>query len=359
MKARALSLLALLLTTSAYAATEKYIAAAARARGANNTFFLTELRVVNVTAATLRIDVAWLPSTSDNSQPVTVPIEIAARASKQIDDVVQTLFALSEGSGALRLSASGDFVATSRTYTTSSSGCPGTFGQFIPATDSSAAAKKLLLPNVRLSAATTTGFRSNVGAVNTTASTSTLKLTLRNGSGASLGEKTLTLAPFSHTQQPVAALFEKSTTTDDNLFLEIDASQPVLAYLSVVDNASADPIFIPASVDSGIPTAAIPLITARQWFFEPSTIEVTAGKPVTLQVRSLDIDHGIAFSGVGAVSCSSEQAGQCVLQPNETVTITFTPTQSGSFAFFCTRFCGASPDATQGHATMRGTIVVK
>jgi plastocyanin len=357
MRARGLFLLTFLLCGAAQGASEKFVAAAARAHGANNTFFLTELRVVNLTSATLQIDVAWLPSNSDNAQPVVVPVEIAGRSSRQIDDVVLTLFGLQEGVGALRLSSTGDFLASSRTYTTSSNGCPGTFGQYIDAAPIGEAGRKLIVPNVRLSGSPASGFRTNVGAVNTTSSAATARVTLRAAGGASLGERTLAIPPLGHIQQSVAQLFDKAAMTDDNLFLELDSTQPLLAYVSVVDNASADPIFVPASIDTGTPTAAIPLITARQWSFEPSTIEVTAGQLVTLQVRAIDVDHGIAFSGVGAVSCSSEQAGQCVLQPNETVTLSFTPTQPGTFAFFCTRFCGAS--STEGHATMRGSIVVK
>ena len=168
----------------------------------------------------------------------------------------------------------------------------------------------------------------------------------------------MTAPPFSHTQTSVATLFAQTSSTNDNAFLELSAATGFLAYVSVVDNSSGDSIFIPADLDPGTPRT-VQLITARQWSFSPSTIEVIAGQPVTLQFKAIDIEHGVGVSGVGAVSCSNDQGGQCLLTPNQIVTVSFTPRDKGTFAFFCTRFCFESADGTQGHLTMRGTIVVK
>lgn len=349
---------ALVACGTAIASTDSYIPAAARTPGANNTFFQTELRIVNLSSATARVDVALLSSNADDSSPLVATVEIPSRSSKQIDDVLPALFGVASGGGALHITSTSDLAITSRTYTSSSSGCPGTYGQFIGAVSKSSATTHSLIPNIRLSASSDSGFRSNVGAVNTTSTTASIALTLRDGTGVALASATMTLLPNSHTQASVSQLFSTSTS-NDNLFIELQATQPVIAYASVVDNASADPIFIPATVDTGTPGSSGIVITARQWRFDPATIEVPIGKPVTLLLRALDVDHGIGLSGVGAVSCSSEQGGQCVLHPNETTTVTFTPTTAGSFAFFCTRFCGSTSDGTQGHATMRGTIVVK
>jgi plastocyanin len=354
---KALALLSSILAFAPAAmAGEQIIAAAAHAPGVNGTFFRTDVRVVNLSNAKGTFELAWLPSNRDNSSPQSVVLELEARASRQLDDIVLTTFGV-EGGGAIRVSSEAAFVATSRTYTTASDGCPGTFGQFIPAAATTDARIKSVLANIRLSAVSTSGFRSNVGLVNPAAQVVVPTLRLRDHSGALLATATVSLLPFSHSQSPVATLFQQTSLSDDNLYIEVDSPAAVIAYASVIDNASGDPVYVAAVADAATPLATV--VVARQWEFEPAQIDAEIGRPITVVFRSVDIDHGVGISGVGAFTCSSEQGGQCVLRPGEDVVVTFTPRTAGSFAFYCTRFCGASSDNVHGHATMRGTVVVK
>jgi cytochrome c oxidase subunit 2 len=348
----------LLLLSTEVTAADRYVPAVARGAGANGTFFRSDLRIVNLSASAASVDLTFLPSGTDNRSAQTVQLSVGARESRDVDDVVQSVFGVSAGIGALRASSAADLVVTSRTYTTSGDPeCPGTYGQFIPGLDASRAVTRGVIAHLGSSEVPVSGFRTNIGAVNLSGASVTVALNLRNGAGgASLGTATLALQPFGHLQQGLASLFSVAALTSSNLFLEIDAPSAVLAYASVVDNQSGDSIFVPAEPDSGTPGQGLSII-ARQWEFEPSRVEVNAGEQVTIQVRAIDVEHGISFSGVGPFTCTSEQAGQCVLVPGQTVTVTFTPSQPGEFAFFCTRFCGG--DGAHGHDTMRGTLVVK
>ncbi len=338
---------------------ESYIAASARAEGANSTFFQTDLRLVNLADSVAEVDLTFLPSNVDNSAAVPVRLSVPPRESFELDDVIGNLFSVTSGVGAIRIVSESALAVTSRTYTPSGDpACPGTYGQSIPATPASEAVARSVIPNISLAPGTATGFRTNFGVVNPASMATTVSVTLRSGSGTTVATASLTLPPQGHTQQSVAALFGVQGTDTTNAFIEVDASAPVLAYASVVDNLSGDPVFIPAQPDSGTPSVGLTII-AKQWVFEPEIIEVNVGEPVTLQVRAVDVDHGISFSGVGPFTCTSEQFGQCILVPNETVTVTFTPRTRGSFAFFCTRFCGDAANGSHGHATMRGTLVVK
>lgn len=339
-------------------AEEQIVPAAGRVVGANQTVFRTDLRVVNLTTTVAIVQVTFLPSNTNNESATGVPVTIASRASLQIDDVLGTLFGVDVGVGALRLSSDSLFLATSRTYTPMV-GCPGTNGQFVPALDPASATARSVIAHAQLSATGASGFRTNVGAVNPGSTTVDIRLQLRSGDGVLLGSASFSVLPLSHAQVSVAALFSQQSLTTSNAFVEVNASGPVLAYLSIIDNVSGDSMFVPASPDPFAPSSNEVEMIARQWVFEPSTIEVKAGELVTVRVRAIDIDHGIAFSGVGPFTCTTDQAGQCVLEPNNIVTVTFTPKAVGSFAFFCTRFCGDSTDGTQGHLTMRGTVVVK
>ena len=85
-------------------------------------------------------------------------------------------------------------------------------------------------------------------------------------------------------------------------------------------------------------------VTARQFQFEPSTIEVNKGDKVRLVVTSVDVPHGIAIREYGI----NER-----LEVNKPTTIEFTADKEGTVTAFCSVFCGS------GHSNMKGKIVVK
>ena len=85
-------------------------------------------------------------------------------------------------------------------------------------------------------------------------------------------------------------------------------------------------------------------MTAKQFAFEPATIEVNKGDRVRLIVTSADVPHGIAIPEYGI----NER-----LDPGKPVTIEFTAEKEGTFTAFCSVFCGS------GHSGMKGKIVVK
>ena len=85
-------------------------------------------------------------------------------------------------------------------------------------------------------------------------------------------------------------------------------------------------------------------MTAKQFQFEPSTIEVNKGDRVRLIVTSTDIPHGISIPEYGI----NER-----LDPGKPKTIEFTASKEGSFTAFCSVFCGS------GHSNMKGKIIVR
>ena len=85
-------------------------------------------------------------------------------------------------------------------------------------------------------------------------------------------------------------------------------------------------------------------LTAKQFAFEPETIEVNKGDKVRLIVTSVDVAHGISIP---------EYKINERLDVGNPVTIEFIADKDGSFDSFCSVFCG------QGHSKMRGKIVVK
>ena len=84
-------------------------------------------------------------------------------------------------------------------------------------------------------------------------------------------------------------------------------------------------------------------ITAKQFQFEPSTIEVNKGDKVKLVITSMDVPHGFKIAEYGI----NER-----LEPGKPVTIEFVADKQGTFTTFCSVACGA------GHGNMKGQLIV-
>lgn len=85
-------------------------------------------------------------------------------------------------------------------------------------------------------------------------------------------------------------------------------------------------------------------ITAKQFSFNPATIEVNKGDKVRLIVTSMDVPHGFSITEYGI----NER-----LDPGKPVTIEFTADKQGTFTAFCSVFCGS------GHLGVKGKLIVK
>jgi len=85
-------------------------------------------------------------------------------------------------------------------------------------------------------------------------------------------------------------------------------------------------------------------VTAKKFEFEPRRIEVKAGQPVTLNLTSLDDEHGFECKDLGVKSVTYKKG-----TPRQ---VTFTPSKAGTFEFKCSHRCGS------GHGGMKGEIVV-
>ncbi|MEK6891573.1 MAG: cupredoxin domain-containing protein [Nanoarchaeota archaeon] len=85
-------------------------------------------------------------------------------------------------------------------------------------------------------------------------------------------------------------------------------------------------------------------ITAKQFEFVPSTIEINKGDKVRLIVTSVDVPHGIAIP---------DYAIDKRIEPGQPVTIEFMADKPGTFTFYCSVFCGS------GHSNMKGQLIVK
>jgi hypothetical protein len=81
----------------------------------------------------------------------------------------------------------------------------------------------------------------------------TVRLELRGADGTLLGQNTLTLQALSQQQSGIGGYFPGVDVSNTaNFTLSFDASAPIDAYASVVDNKTGDQIYVNASEDTGV-----------------------------------------------------------------------------------------------------------
>ena len=218
-----------------------YLPAAAKAAGAQGSFFVTDLDIQNGDSDPATYQLLWLPRGADNSTPdASATFNLAAGSAVRYRDVLGEVFGFDDGAvGALAIASdSRDLVLMSRTYNAPPEG--GTFGQAIPGYrgDELIAAGE----RRRILFFTENGeFRSNLGLLNGTGEPIVIMWERFLPDGASLGTGQADLPPWGNVQlnrvfadsQPVEAAFiEVWTTTAGGAFA---------AYGSVLDNESSDP----------------------------------------------------------------------------------------------------------------------
>jgi cytochrome c oxidase subunit 2 len=84
-------------------------------------------------------------------------------------------------------------------------------------------------------------------------------------------------------------------------------------------------------------------VVATKFAFEPATIEVTAGEPVRLAIRSADVAHGFAIRKL-KIDIQVPRSG-------EPVTAEFTAPPAGRYDIECSEYCG------RGHGQMKAALV--
>jgi hypothetical protein len=232
------------------------VPAVANSAGSQGTSWRSDLELFNVADEPALLRVALLARNQDNSLPAAIELDLGPGAAARYNDVLQALFGL-EGAGALRIVVeSGRVMASSRTYNDSPA---GTFGQLIPAvTPESFLDGRGPARLVQLSSSTTPafGFRTNIGFVNTRALPIAFEIELYRADGELLGTLAQVLEPYGSRQlNDVFNLVGAGQVADGYAVIRCDSRVArYLAYASVIDNQTGDPICIPARPQGGAGT---------------------------------------------------------------------------------------------------------
>ena len=234
------------------------VPAVARIDGVGDTTWFSDLTIANPDTEPVEVELTYLPRNRDNTQAPTRDFVIEPGQSLTLTDVVQGTFETT-GSGALVVRSQRPVVVVSRTFNDTPD---GTFGQFIAGLDQRAAVQEGTVGHL-LMLDENTLFRSNLGLVNLSSHEVSAEVSFIDPSGSDLGTLAFTLPPRGVIQRN-QALRELTDLEVASFRAEVRVLTPngrVVAYASVVDNASGDPTFVETrlnthAIDIVIPAAA-------------------------------------------------------------------------------------------------------
>jgi hypothetical protein len=213
-----------------------YVPAAAHSPGAEGSSWVTDLVLTNPGSAAAPAEVSFLRQGEDNRSATSFDIEVPAGGSFPIPDVILERFGSDTGVGGLRVCSASKLKVSSRTY---NRGVLGTYGQGIPGRSPASAVtvgKEAWLTGLFQ----TEGFRTNLGFQNTTGNAVVVTVDLRRSDGTPLGTRTISLAPYGQEQRN--RIFQDvsvESVRNGIAVVNVDAGR-VLAWASVVDNATGD-----------------------------------------------------------------------------------------------------------------------
>lgn len=94
-------------------------------------------------------------------------------------------------------------------------------------------------------------------------------------------------------------------------------------------------------------------VTMDMMGFDRSVIRVVAGRPVT--IRLTNAGQAFYLEGVGRHQLAVDEFGvDIIAEPQATASATFTPTEPGTWEFYCDICCGG-----RANPSMVGTLIVE
>jgi len=209
--------------------------------GQNDTLWSSDVTLWNANAGVSEISLEYLPEDTNNSSHgrYASSFVLGGYDTYVLQDILKARFGITEGKGALLVKASKPVSVTSRVWTAGPRG--GTSGNGVCTVHATELVNdEVLLPGVRMR----DGFRTSVGVV-TGDAWATLMFGLRDADGILLGQKVLEIPPRTLSQLSLNKLFGNNVQKPEPVgSLVVSSGTEFLAYLTVIDGSSQDPVFI-------------------------------------------------------------------------------------------------------------------
>jgi len=220
------------------------VPAAAHVAGFGGVLWRTDVDLVSAGDGPARYRLELLPA---SGEPVASGERtLAAGHAERLADLLASVFG-TQGAGAIRVVVlEGDLVASSRTYAV---GAVGSFGQAVPAQAvEDGQPEALRLTGLSGSVSDDTGFRTDIGAVNLSDQPVSLDIELHAEDGTLIGHRQLDLGAGNWGQLDRVFQGLAATPVEGGYAVITSGGDlgQVLAYASVIDNRTGDPVFLPA-----------------------------------------------------------------------------------------------------------------
>lgn len=210
----------------------------------------TDVEVHNYGSFVTAYAISLLARDQDNTSPHKVTLSLEPGVTVRFNDILFSMFGFSGAAALMVSSLDNTLLVNSRTYNQLDA---GTYGQFVPGVSRLRTIKygdEARLIQLSHEPSLQTGYRTNLGLLNTTPVTINVEVHFFFGNGAQLPKQIYELKPFEFKQ--IDKVFEKvlKMTIDDGYITvrTTTVGATFLAYASVVDNITGDPIYIPAVV---------------------------------------------------------------------------------------------------------------
>lgn len=222
--------------------TRAYIPVVGRVKGANNTNFVTDLRIINNGAVTANVTLDYYAQNAAGHASPTASqvVAVAPGEQKVLDDVVGATLDIQSGLGGLALTSDQNIIASARVINDLRDQSLGTAGFAIDAAaEGETSGTIAFLSNA-------TDYRTNLGYFNPSASTVNVTLTARRAlDGSVLGATTVAVPSHAMIQQPVFAAIAAVPEVDraqTDFYVTWTASAPMFVYGAVTDNKTGDAV---------------------------------------------------------------------------------------------------------------------
>jgi len=216
----------------------------------------TDVWVLNSADVAATVEVSFLVRDADNSDPVSETLTLSAGETRELTDVMLSLFGIDDAFGALRFEADREVVVCGRIYDANvqTNLGTGTAGQFFAALPAAAAIPSGQSTDLVGLARDEAGeWRTNFGLVETTGEPATVAVELLDGSGATLATATYEVAGLAVDQLSLADVGGPQGT-NQRLRLSVTAgSGRVLTFASRIDNRTGDPSTVEMVIASMAP----------------------------------------------------------------------------------------------------------
>jgi len=250
-------------------------------------------------SSTATVEVSFLQRDQANLSPPSQTVSVAPGETRELLDVVLSLFGLDGAYGALRFVSDNDVVVTGRVYdeNVQTNIGTGTAGQFFAAQPAGMAiGLDQGTDLIGLAQDADDTWRSNFGLVETSAAAVTVEATSRDASGAVLATATYQLEPREVIQRSITEIGGELGTNQRIEVQVTGGSGRVLAFASRLDNRTGDPSTVEMWVAATEPSHTTGTFEGAVW--DPAGMLLDG--VVSLSVS----DEGlVAYEGLAGIPC--------------------------------------------------------